>query len=159
MTDAKNYLQGTAGAKAGKVLVYGGSMGALTALVWAMNNPTLVLGVGGIIPVVNLADVHDNNRGGHAASIETAYGGAAGYAAAVAAHNPAANPGLLASMPIKLWTGGNDAVATPGAASAFVAAVGSNASVTSLGAGVDHATGNAAFDPQQIVKFFNSLDG
>jgi pimeloyl-ACP methyl ester carboxylesterase len=89
-TSAKNYLQGTCGAKAGAVLVYGFSMGGLTALNWARQHPDKVAAAAFACPAVDLADIHDNNRGGYAAEIETAYGGAAGYAAAVAAHNPVA---------------------------------------------------------------------
>lgn len=62
----KTWLQSASGggAKSGKVALIGISMGATTALNYARNNPTQVVGVIGIIPVIDLDDIRTNDLGG-----------------------------------------------------------------------------------------------
>lgn len=146
------YLRTEKGAKADKALLYGASMGGLCALNWARANPTLVAAVALLIPVVDLADMHDSNRGGYAASIEAAYTNLAGYTAAVAAHNPAVHASDFASIPIKAWYSGNDPVALPGPVTSFVSGAGS-ASAVNMG-NLGHSTvGAPASTGSDIAAF------
>lgn len=135
VTDAKAYAQGALGGKAGKVLLWGGSMGSLAVLNWAKANPTLVAAVACALPANDLVNLHANAT--FTAEIETAYGGAAGYAAAVAAHDPSQNAASLTGFPIKLWYSTNDTTVVPSTVTAFQAAVnaaGGNCQIQSMGA-------------------------
>lgn len=71
-----------------KVHVVAVSMGATDVLNWTRRNPGRVGGVALIAPVVQLDAFHDRDGGGLATSIETAYGGAAGYEAALPQRDP-----------------------------------------------------------------------
>lgn len=115
------------------------SMGTLLALNWAKANPTAVRRILCVNPAVDLADFHDNNRGGYAAEIETAYGGAAAYATAKTAHNPAENTASFAGLPIDLYYSTDDTIVVPSTVTAFAAA--SGATAHSLGA-VAHTAGS-----------------
>jgi pimeloyl-ACP methyl ester carboxylesterase len=126
-SDAKTALQGAVGgAKAGKVAAIGVSMGGLSSLNWIRANPALVSALALVCPVVDLGYEHDNNVNGYAASIEAAYGGAAGYAAAVAAHDPTQNAAAIAALgiPIQMWRASNDAIAVTARQDAFAQAAG-----------------------------------
>lgn len=154
--DAKTYAQDTAAtnplkAKTGKVGLLGASMGGLLALVWALNNPTLVACVGLIDPVVDLAYEHDNNVGGLAAEIETAYTNLAGYTAAVAAHDPMQHTASYVGVPIKMWYSSDDTVAVTARQQAFIAATGCQS--VALGA-VGHS--GATVDGAQVTAFFQA---
>jgi pimeloyl-ACP methyl ester carboxylesterase len=72
------------GVKTDKVILFGTSMGTLTALNWARANPTKVAGYVGTLPAANMSDIHDNNRSALATVIEAAYGGASPYGTAKA---------------------------------------------------------------------------
>jgi pimeloyl-ACP methyl ester carboxylesterase len=112
-------------AQTDKVLLLGQSQGSLNALAWAMRNPELVAGVACILPIPSLAAMHDSpGAPSYAASIEAAYGGLAGYTAAVGDHDPDQNRELLAGVPIKFWYSNNDPTSPPAPALAFAAATG-----------------------------------
>lgn len=120
--DAKAYLQGTWGAKAGKALVLGISMGGLLALNWARLNPTLVAAVALLYPAVNLQWIHDN---GAAASTEAAYGGTlAAFNAAVAAHDPHQHAADYVGLgiPFKAWYASDDTTVSTAEQEAFFTA-------------------------------------
>lgn len=120
--DAITYLQGTLGAKAGTVLLYGASMGGLLVLNYARNNPAKVAAVALGQPLVDLAYEHDNNIDGFASEIETAYGGASGYASAVASHDPIQHTASYIGVPMKVWYATNDASAITARQLVFIAA-------------------------------------
>ena len=101
-----------------------------------------------ITPVVDVDDIHDNNRNGYAAEIEARYGGLAAFDAALPTHNPVAFAGQLAGIPIKVWISSNDPVVIPATVDAFAA--GSGAAVASLGA-VGHTAG--ALDGADVASF------
>lgn len=139
MGSAAFYAQVTMGAKGtgigdAKVVVFAASMGGLAALTWARLNPTLCAAIALVCPVVDLAYEHDQNVNGYAASIEAAYGGAAGYAAEVAGNNPMANAAAIKAtgIPIKMWRASNDVIAVTARQDAFAAAAG--VEVVDLGA-------------------------
>jgi pimeloyl-ACP methyl ester carboxylesterase len=133
------------------VLLFAGSMGALGALSWASRNRSRVVALAATLPVVDLADVHDQDRGGFASEIETAYGGREGYADQVAGHNPAALVATLTGLRFKAWYSTNDPIASAPAVEAFVDALGPPAAARSLGP-IGHSAGTA--DPEEIVEHF-----
>ena len=115
MGTAKAYLHATLGARPGKILLVGASMGGLSALVWAKNNPTLTAGVIGIVPVSDVTDMHTNNRQGLRASIDSAYPGGWSEAAHGATRNPVtvAAAGAYADVPMLLISAQSDTTVLP----------------------------------------------
>lgn len=117
------YLQGNIWLCAEPVVLVGASMGALGVLGRALTTPARVAGVVCVIPALDLNDIHANNRGGSAASINTAYGGAYDNATMGPTHNPVEYAGDLdPDLPIHLFTSSNDTLALPATADAFVTA-------------------------------------
>jgi pimeloyl-ACP methyl ester carboxylesterase len=148
LTTGQAYLQGTAmQAKAGKILLMGGSMGALGALCWAAHNPTQVAGVFVVIPAIGMIDIWTNNRSSLRSSINVAYGQASGnttsfwgnadsvYTGGAAINDGTiggerdvytlgtTKPSLFTSFPIRMWYGGSDTTAIPANVTAFATAV------------------------------------
>lgn len=111
----RSFLQASMGAKSGKVSFTNGSMGAATTLNWAGANPTLVASIVMIIPVINVTDIHTNNRGGYAGAINAAYGGAYSEATYGALYNPftQAQAGKYAGIPMLCFYGTSDALCLP----------------------------------------------
>lgn len=156
VTTARSYLQASMGARPGKVALLGLSMGGLTALAWAGANSALTAGVVGLIPVVNIADIHTSNRGGATATINAAYGGAYSDATLGATHNPQrmAAAGKYAGIPIRTYYGDSDAICVPATQTAFASS--SGAITTRLTGG--HASSTIEqIDPAEIVTFFGNL--
>lgn len=145
VTSAKGFLVAK-GAKSDKALIVAISMGALSALSWARQNLSSVAAIALITPVVSLPDVHDNNLNGWAAEIESAYGGAAAYTAALPTHNPAQFAAQLAGIPIRAYYSTDDPTARATPVASFVAAVGSSAQAVPIGA-FGHTTGTWDFAP------------
>lgn len=142
--DAFNYLTNTLGTKS-PIGVVGLSMGGCLALNYFKNNPTQISALALGMPLVDLAYAHDNN---FTAPIEAAYGGSAGYQAAVATHDPMQNTAAYVGKPIKMWRASNDTVAMTSRQDAFAAATGCE--VVDLGA-VGHTLENIPGD--QIRSF------
>lgn len=138
----------SAGAASGKVALVGGSMGAATALNFARANPTLVASVSLILPAVDLNDIHDNNRGGYAASINAAVGG---DPSAVANSSPAGADWTGVSIPMKAWYASDDAIVIASTVTTFMTArSGTAVNVGALGH-TDAAI--AAVPPSDVVDF------
>lgn len=118
------YMQSAASpvrAKSGKVLLVGVSMGFQLAAAWARANPTLVAGIAGILPAVDINDIYTRNWNNAVAIINAAYGGS--YVQGT--HGPTRDPLVFASqlnVPIKLWNADDDPGVTPARVAAFVAA-------------------------------------
>lgn len=144
VTDLRTFAQSTFGYASGKVNLIGGSMGGLIALNWAKANPTLVQSIALIIPAVNPQDIYDNNRGGYAAEISTAWGGRPSDA-----NTPAKNAASFTAIPTKVWYSTNDPICIASEATTFASAAG--AETQSLGA-VGH--GASSMVPQDFVDFF-----
>lgn len=81
------------------------SMGGLTALNYAKHYPENVISLSLIIPIIDVQAVHSGNRGGYAAAINSAYGGAPPDA-----YNPMDNTGDLADIPIEIYYSENDTI-------------------------------------------------
>jgi hypothetical protein len=127
------YQKANFGAKTDKVCLYGASMGAATLLRWALANVSSVACFAGIIPALSLVDLHDNNRGGFAAEIETAHGVTGTYAGnpTITGRDPGQNAASYA-FPIKLWYSGDDPTVVPATVAAFAAAA-PNCSTVNMG--------------------------
>lgn len=168
---AKTFMQ-TAGSNGAVASGYGGatdkfhiyavSMGALVALNYLVSLATpasVCASVALCVPVLDLDDVYQNNKGSWQASIAAAYGVSFPTAiTGLATHSPAAYSGAnLAklTMPIRIWASSSDAVASDTAHALTWAASVPNATVTDLGA-VVHANAPAAVVPSQVVAFFEA---
>jgi pimeloyl-ACP methyl ester carboxylesterase len=124
MTDAIAYLQGPLGAKAGKILMIGESMGHAMAASYTRANPTKVSGIVGMLPVCDLQDFVTNNRGNLATSVNAAYGGLYSNATYGSTHNPVIYGSSLSAIPIQHWSASDDALVVPSTVAAFASAHG-----------------------------------
>lgn len=147
ITEGINFAASRWGAATAKVTLVGASMGGLNVLNWARGNAAQVDRIALCVPVVDLADFHAGNRGGYAAEIEAAHGGAGPYAAAEAAHNPIASPGSYAGIPVRAWYASDDPLALPERVTAFTAAAAGSA--ISMGA-VGHTV---SWPPLDVARF------
>jgi pimeloyl-ACP methyl ester carboxylesterase len=119
----------TYGTRTDKVRLIGESMGTLTVLNWAWRNPSKVAGIALRSPVVNLELLRDQNPLGLGAAAEAAYGGTAGFNAALPTHDPSKNTGLIAQFGrrVKLWYALSDDIVPPSSVTSFAAAIGAEA--------------------------------
>lgn len=121
---AKTYLQGTLGAKSGKIFVVGGSMGGALAMAYAAANPTLVAGLILLEPVSDLQDIVTNNRSGLAASCNAAYAGGYSNATYGATHNPTSFAASLAGIPVQTFYATDDTTVIPATVTTVMTAIG-----------------------------------
>lgn len=141
---AWTYAQTLLGTKTDKLLLVGVSQGATAAFNWAKDNVSQVAAVVGLVPAVDIQDIHTNNRGGNTAAIEAAYGGSAPPDSS----NPADNTETLSGLPIKIWYSTDDVVVDPPTITTFAQATGITA--ISLGA-VGHTA--ETVPPGDVVSF------
>lgn len=153
----KTYLQGTIGAKTGKIWLVGTSMGGLSALGYAGQNPTLVSAVVGIGPVSDLQDMVTNNRGGWAAEINAQYSGGYSDATYGLTNNPTkmALNGDYGTMPIKLYYGNTDTTVVPATVTTLASDVGASCTTVALSGGHAEATW-ALVPPADVVSFLKA---
>lgn len=146
MTDATNYFNTAFGAKIDKIGLVGVSHGSLTCLAWAVANASKVAFLYLALPACDVQDIHDNRAAGLATvglsptSIENAYGGLAGYNAAMPASNPAANDSTLAGVPARILYSSNDPIVDTSTVTALAAAIGPSCTLINTGAN-GHSTG------------------
>lgn len=150
MTDGVTYLQGTLGAKAGKVILIGGSMGGLACQNWAKANPNLVQCMVGMVPVSDVSDIVTYNRGGLAASVNTAYStwneGTMG-----ATYNPHTYAATgLTGIPYKAWYALSDSIVMPSTVTDVCTAAGATAVSVAGGHTVDN------IPPADVVSFIKA---
>lgn len=121
-----------------KVALYGTSHGALTALNWAMRNPSKVAAIALTIPAVSLQGIHDRDPAalGLQAAIDAAYTNHAGYLAALSARDPSTADNLRtlrALGPVtRVWYSTTDNIIDVPEVTTFGA--GTGATLTSIGA-------------------------
>lgn len=127
LATAFTYMTGApVGAKTGKILLVGVSMGNISAMNYAKANPTKVAGLVGVIPVVDMDDIYQNNRSNLRPSIEAAHG--ITYPAALpAGSNPATSQGSLSSVPTRLYYSTGDTVIIPSTVTTLATAIGAAA--------------------------------
>lgn len=120
---AISYLRASWGSE-GKVALIGQSMGACSALNYALRFPENVACVAGVIPMLDIQGIIDNPASaGFKPQIDAAYGGTYNNATDGPTHSPVLFAGDMdPDLPIKLWTASNDPWALPAHAEAFVAA-------------------------------------
>lgn len=126
LAEAVSYLQGPMGALDGKVLLVGVSMGNADAMAYTRANPSKVAGVLSVIPVCDVDDIYQSNRGGCGPAISGAYGGWS-QATHGPAHNPITFASQLAGVPVRLYYSTADAVCLPAKAVAVAGACGGEA--------------------------------
>lgn len=133
LTTAWNWAKANLPIKTDGFVTYGNSAGNPWGLIWAKNNPGIVLAHAGSLPVVDIQDIHDNNRQSLAASIEVAANGSAGTISDswYASHSPVRNQSSLASLPQKYWYSDTDTVALPSLSNSYASSVG--ASLVNIG--------------------------
>ena len=118
------------GTRTDQVGIIAGSMGGLTFANWAKTHLDQVAAAAMAIPAIDLAGVRqrdlDDLHLGLAASIEAAYGGLAGYEAALPTHSPALDPAAVAPIAdrIRIWATENDNVCAIEEAEDYTAANG-----------------------------------
>lgn len=137
--------------KAGGLHLIGASAGGLSVLNWAKYNPTLVKSITLVIPILDVQDTYDNNRGGFQSEIGTAFGGRPGDA-----DNPAKNYSAFSGFPIHLFYATDDPFTPNAINQAFIAGVGSNVVARSMGA-IGHAWA-APWGGDEIARFLRAHD-
>lgn len=149
--DARLYLQSVSGCKTGPVILAGTSMGGLSSLNYASANPANVLGVIGIIPVVDL----ESARTIFGATVETAWGiGAAGTFPALS--NPAIKTNLYSTIPIKIYNASSDVSAPASLSNTFASAVNRGSAVTVSAQGHSEAS-IAEISTTDMLNFIGGL--
>jgi pimeloyl-ACP methyl ester carboxylesterase len=135
VSDGRTYLQAN-GAASGEIVLLGSSMGSMTALNWLRANPTLVACAALALPIPDVEAVRANNRGSLQAGIEAAYTDNAGWQTARPTHNPTEYVAALvtAAVPIRLDYSTSDTIGLPAETEAFASALGSIATLDSMGA-------------------------
>lgn len=156
--DAWAYLVSAYGAKTDKVLLFGLSMGVAGALAYARAFPSTVLAVAGGVPVLDVDDIYQNNKGSHRATIGTAYGVTHPTSLGdLSTNSPVAfSSSALAGQTVRLWAASNDPVASTTAACTTWGGKGATLTVTDLGA-VGHDA--AAVPLADVVQFFDTAGG
>lgn len=157
IAEAKTYLQAQPKVSAGPVIMMGQSMGALNSLIYAKANPSNVICVIGMIPVIDVTDIHTNNRGGLASTINSCYSGGWSEATYGATKNPAtiAAAGGFDDTRIQLWYGASDSLCLPALAAGFVTDSGCEGH--SISGGHEETTmTETAIPPASILAFIQA---
>lgn len=139
------YAQSTqVGVRAGRFHGWGFSQGGGTILSYAGNNPTKMLSVGGVCPLVDLNILAE--AGGQSKTfLDAAFPPAYNQATMGAANNPQtmAAAGKYAGIPVTVCGSSNDGVVPPARVQTFRDTVGGNAKYVNLGAvGHDNSVPN-----------------
>lgn len=155
MGSGQAYLQGQ-GVKGDKIALVSASMGGLVSLNWAAQNKAKVSCIVSVIPVINVTDIHTNNRGGSAAAINAAYSGGWSQATYGAVHNPRtlASAGKFSGIPMLIFYGLTDTLCVPAETEAFAASVGSSVELVAMPSGHDFTSYGLADHPR-IIEFLN----
>jgi hypothetical protein len=117
-------------ARTDKMVLWGGSMGSLTALLYTLNNAATVAACGVALPIVDPEDVRINNRGGYQSAIEAQYGVGTPVPDA---KRPIQNIATFPNVPIAMWGSTDDTIGQYALAQTFDNAL-TNATLTSMGA-------------------------
>lgn len=151
----RTYLQGPLGAKAGKVILIGGSMGGATAYAWARANPTLVSCLVQLQPVSDIQDIVANNRQGLAAQVNAAYGGAYSNATHGPTHNPESFKAQLAGLRAQVWYSTEDTTVIPATVTSVTTAIGATADPRPI-PGTHSDAGIAGIDINAVLQHLAS---
>lgn len=123
-----------------RVILLGASMGHLTALRWAADNPTLARAVVGVMPAVDIEDIRTRDALGSKTLIETAWSITTGTPVP-ARGVPLGRTAELAGIPWRAYYGEQDTVTTATAVRALGAALGRSSDAVQIdNTGLDHGT-------------------
>lgn len=123
-----------AGAKAGKIGLYGNSMGGTGALNYAKRHLAQISCIALVCPAVDVELFRATNGGGFGtASVEAAYTNNATWQAARPTRNPVEFAAELAAIPIIIFSASDDPLIPPSTHTAFAAAHG-NTEIVNMGA-------------------------
>lgn len=137
-----------------RIVLLGGSMGTLSALRYAADNPANVRSVIGYIPGVDVDDMRARDVLGLRTAIEAAWGLGASDPIPVRGR-PLARTADLATVPIRLYHGTADLACPPAAVQALVGAV-PGASAVVIDTQLDHGDALMAKTPAaDVVRFAN----
>lgn len=139
----KGYLQTRLGAKAGPIILLGGSGGANLAYNWSFMNQTDVLCIATAIGSVDIEDIRVNIGGAYPASLYAAYPpDNTSWQAARPTHNPVQVAAAIsaAGIPQLDYYSTDDPLCRPVTHAALLTAAGSMLTQRSLGA-IGHSTG------------------
>lgn len=130
-------LLATTGCLTDKVLLVGCSMGNLTALRYAADNPGQVAAIAGIVPAVDIVGIRDGNLGSLAAQINTAWG-ITGTDAVPARGVPLSRGANLAGLRWRGYYSAADTVTVPAGVTSLVSTIGSTASSVQVSTTANH---------------------
>lgn len=159
---AIDFLHTFSGVDAGPVGAIGGSQGNQVAMNYYRDNPGTIACVAGIIPLCDVDDARDNDRGGFRDTINTAHGLAAGstsdyptHGSSLAALPEGINPAdsLPTGLPWKAWYAENDNICVQATVLAMAEAL--DAEAVNVGTGGHSGVSVAAVDTTSLVAFFN----
>lgn len=103
--EAWDYAVSQLGVSNDKIILWGGSMGSLTALLYARENPANVACVGVALPIVDPEQVRSEDAGGYQSEIEAIHG----VGTVPSPKRPNQNAGDY-TMPVALWASVTDTV-------------------------------------------------
>jgi dienelactone hydrolase len=150
------------GAKTGQVLLVGYSMGHALSLTYAQANPQNVAAIVGMLPVNDIDDIRDNNRGTFRASISTAWGTGAWTAPGVPPLPANANPAKVVTQPNCAWlnipqlliAANDDQICTMASCIALATAQGQKCQLVNTGNSGGHTdTTIGVINPNDVLTF------
>jgi len=155
-----SYMQSRPDADPTNYALIGGSMGAIVSLNYIAQATVKPKCFVGMIPVMNLNDFVQNNRGGYASFINAAYGGAyneATMGATKSPHTMRASAKLM-GIPMLLFYGLSDALCMPQYTQEFAAADPTNRTLVSYPSGHDSTT-LSSVDNDMMMDFIRTYLG
>jgi pimeloyl-ACP methyl ester carboxylesterase len=139
--DVRTFAQGaTGGAKTGKVVLVGVSMGWLMAVNYARNNPTNVAGMVGLIPASDLDDIRNNDRASLRSDIDLAEGVTYPAALPTGANPATASYSGITMPPSTVWYATDDTTVIPSTVTTLAGIIGSTTHSITNGGGHSNLT-------------------
>lgn len=155
-------LLNTLGCKTDKVLILGMSMGNMSALRYAADNPGAVAAIASVVPACDIDDMRDNDRGGVRAGINTAWGLSSTDTSATVAiptRGRALQRGAdVVGLPWRGYYSNADTVCPPSTVTAMVSAIGSSASKMQVSTTADHPGTGASTNDTDSVGVVDTAD-
>lgn len=154
-----NQGQAWTSAKTGKVALVSGSMGGLNSMNWAAANKAKVSCIVSVIPVCNVDDIFQNDRGGYKWTINAAYPGGWSQATYGANHNPItlSQTGKLSGIPMLFFYGLTDTLCLPTWPEQMAQQAGNNITLVPMPSGHDWDS-YASVDQPRIVEFLKQYN-
>lgn len=151
-------IESVVGARHGKVPLVGTSMGSFSTMGTALARPDLVACIVIVLGLVDMDDIHTNDRGGagYQAIMNLIYG-ITNAQLVPAGFNPMLNTAALSAIPGQIWSSPDDPIGLNSLAHTFATATGWEIHDISPSAPLGHSEAAiAAIDFSQIVAFIQS---